>query len=166
MTVSARPPSPNPRAGAVSLGLCDLRNVFPGLNSGDSELGERRRQETLFLLTSKIARQTIRDVVLARPSAKLRQCGVCSDYKCSHSTAISGDRWPDDVRLSDVEPLFTCQVCGQRGADVRPNFSLGRSGPARGEYGRHAPGPQTKPPAQPVGMVEIGPKDDSWQKSG
>jgi hypothetical protein len=33
-----------------------------------------------------------------------------SDYKCSHSTAISGDRWPDDVRLSDLQPLFTCQV--------------------------------------------------------
>jgi hypothetical protein len=32
----------------------------------------------------------------------------CSGYKCSHGTAISGDRWPDDVRLSDVEPLFTC----------------------------------------------------------
>jgi hypothetical protein len=29
----------------------------------------------------------------------------CSDYKCSHSVAISADRWPDDVRLSDLEPL-------------------------------------------------------------
>jgi hypothetical protein len=47
----------------------------------------------------------------------------CSDYKCSHSTAISADRWPDDVRLSDIEPLFTCQACGQKGADVRPDFS-------------------------------------------
>jgi hypothetical protein len=28
----------------------------------------------------------------------------------------------DDVRLSGIEPLFTCQACGQRGADVRPNF--------------------------------------------
>jgi hypothetical protein len=46
----------------------------------------------------------------------------CADYKCSHSTTISGDRWPDDVRLSDIEPRFTCQACGQRGADVRPNF--------------------------------------------
>jgi hypothetical protein len=60
--------------------------------------------------------------------AEMRASGVralliyCSDYKCSHSTAISGDRWPDDVRLSDIEPLFTCQVCGQWGADVRPNF--------------------------------------------
>ena len=43
----------------------------------------------------------------------------CSDYKCSHSTTISGDRWPDDVRLSDIEPLFLCKACGKRGADVR-----------------------------------------------
>jgi hypothetical protein len=46
----------------------------------------------------------------------------CSDYHCSHWTAISGDRWSDDVRLSDIEPQFACQVCGRRGADVRPNF--------------------------------------------
>jgi len=46
----------------------------------------------------------------------------CSDYRCSHWTAISGDRWPDDVRLSDLEPRFTCQACGRRGADVRPDF--------------------------------------------
>jgi hypothetical protein len=25
----------------------------------------------------------------------------CSDYKCSHGRAISGDRWPDDVRLPE-----------------------------------------------------------------
>jgi hypothetical protein len=46
----------------------------------------------------------------------------CSDYKCSHWTAISGDKWPDDMRLSDLEPRFTCQACGTKGADVRPNF--------------------------------------------
>lgn len=46
----------------------------------------------------------------------------CSDYQCSHWTAISGDRWPDDVRLSDIEGRFVCEACGQRGADVRPNF--------------------------------------------
>src|ERR1039458_5597985 len=60
--------------------------------------------------------------------AEMRASGVrglliyCSDYRCSHSTAISGDQWPDDVRLSDLEPRFTCQACGIRGADVRPNF--------------------------------------------
>lgn len=46
----------------------------------------------------------------------------CSDYNCSHHSTISGDRWPDDVRLSDIEPRFICEACGQRGADVRPNF--------------------------------------------
>ena len=47
----------------------------------------------------------------------------CSDYKCSHWTAISGDRWPDDVRLSDLEARFVCKACGKRSADVRPDFN-------------------------------------------
>jgi hypothetical protein len=46
----------------------------------------------------------------------------CSDYKCSHSTAISADKWQDSVRLFDIEPLFTCHACGHKGADVRPCF--------------------------------------------
>src|SRR5450755_2881067 len=62
------------------------------------------------------------------PLAEMRASGVrgvlvyCSDYRCSHSTAINADRWPDHVRLSDIEPRFTCQACGQRGADVRPDW--------------------------------------------
>jgi len=47
----------------------------------------------------------------------------CADYKCAHSVEISGDRWPDHIRLSDLEPLFVCQACGARGADVRPDFN-------------------------------------------
>ncbi len=60
--------------------------------------------------------------------AEMRAGGVrglliyCADYHCSHWTAISGDRWADDVRLSDIEPRFTCQGCGRRGADVRPDW--------------------------------------------
>jgi hypothetical protein len=46
----------------------------------------------------------------------------CSYYKCNHSVAISADQWGDDVRLSDLEPVFSCKVCGAKGADVRPNF--------------------------------------------
>jgi len=38
----------------------------------------------------------------------------CSDYKCSNWRRISADRWPDDVRLSDLEPLFVSQACGTR----------------------------------------------------
>jgi hypothetical protein len=60
--------------------------------------------------------------------ADMRNMGVrgvliyCSDYKCSHSIAISADRWPDDLRLSDLEALFVCKACGKHGADVRPDF--------------------------------------------
>jgi hypothetical protein len=46
----------------------------------------------------------------------------CSDYKCSHWVAISGDRWADDVRLSDLKPGFVCQACGIKGANIRPDF--------------------------------------------
>jgi hypothetical protein len=56
---------------------------------------------------------------------------------CAHSVPITADQWPDDARLSDLEPLFVCQACGHRGADVRPDFDwqrpLERNGPnARG----------------------------------
>jgi hypothetical protein len=60
--------------------------------------------------------------------AEMRAAGVrglliyCSDYRCSHSTTMSADRWSDAVRLSNIEPLFTRQVCGKRGADLRPDF--------------------------------------------
>jgi hypothetical protein len=60
----------------------------------------------------------------ARPTkvtfAQMREQGVrgvpvyCADYRCSHSTAISADRWPDYVRLSDVEDRFTFSACGKR----------------------------------------------------
>jgi hypothetical protein len=61
--------------------------------------------------------------------AEMREMGVrgvliyCSDYKCSHSIAISADGWTDDVRLSDIEGRFVCRACGKRGADVRPDFN-------------------------------------------
>jgi hypothetical protein len=56
----------------------------------------------------------------------------CADFHCSHSIAISADRWPDEMRLSDVEPRFTCSACGRRGADVRPNFNWNVEGPIGG----------------------------------
>jgi hypothetical protein len=58
----------------------------------------------------------------------LRSTGVrgvlvcCSDDKCSHVVAMDTDTWPDTLRLSDIEDRFVCQVCGERGADVRPDF--------------------------------------------
>jgi hypothetical protein len=61
--------------------------------------------------------------------AQMRNSGVrglliyCSDYKCSHLVTMSADRWPDDMRLSDIEPRFVCSACSKRGADVRPDFN-------------------------------------------
>jgi hypothetical protein len=44
----------------------------------------------------------------------MREMGIsvvviyCRDFKCSHHIAISVDRWPDQVRLLDIEMQFTC----------------------------------------------------------
>jgi hypothetical protein len=46
----------------------------------------------------------------------------CADYKCSHGLRMSADRWLDYIRLSDLEPLFVCQACSRRGADIRPDW--------------------------------------------
>jgi hypothetical protein len=63
---------------------------------------------------------------------EMRDMGVrgvliyCADYQCSHSIAVSADQWPDDLRLSDIEPQFVCSACGHRGVDVRPDFNRNR----------------------------------------
>jgi hypothetical protein len=57
----------------------------------------------------------------------------CANYRCSHSVALSAERWPDNLRLSDIEPRFVCGSCGRRGADVRPDFNWkGAPAPAMG----------------------------------
>ena len=58
-----------------------------------------------------------------RASGPTRLLVHCADYRCSHSVVIDADRWPDHVRLSDLE--FTCRACGHRGAD-RPCFEQNR----------------------------------------
>ncbi len=60
-----------------------------------------------------------------RESGLRRVLVYCADYRCSHFV-ISADAWTDDVRLSDLEPRFTCQACGHRGSDVRPEFNDAR----------------------------------------
>jgi hypothetical protein len=67
---------------------------------------------------------------------EMRETGVrgvlvyCSDYHCSHSVVISADRWPDHLRLSDLETLFVCQACGTPPADLRPDFNWARKAAA------------------------------------
>jgi hypothetical protein len=64
---------------------------------------------------------------------EMREMGVrgllvyCADYRCSHSIAMSGDQWANEVRLSDLEAGFVCSVCGRRGADVRPDFNWNKT---------------------------------------
>ena len=50
---------------------------------------------------------------------------------CSDSIELSADKWPDEVRLSNIEPRLECATCGKRWADVRPNFNWDRE-PAGG----------------------------------
>jgi hypothetical protein len=55
----------------------------------------------------------------------------CADYKCSHLATLAPldvDKWSGSVRLSDLEPRFICKCCGNRGADVRPDFPPARMG--------------------------------------
>ena len=59
--------------------------------------------------------------------AELRTAATI-DHRCSHHVETNADGWADDVRLSDIEPRFTCTRCGQRGAEVRPKFSQARMG--------------------------------------
>jgi hypothetical protein len=88
----------------------------------------------------------------ARPQkitfGEMRSSGVrgvliyCADHHGSHSIAISGDRRPDEVRLSDIEPRFVCKACGKRGADVKPLFDRERM-PGTGHLWSESSRPET-----------------------
>lgn len=46
----------------------------------------------------------------------------CQDYRCGHNVKLSAaqvDKWPDEIRPSQIEPRFVCKACGQRGAFLR-----------------------------------------------
>ena len=57
---------------------------------------------------------------------EMRACGVrdvliyCSN--CRRSTTMNADRWSDDLFLSDIGQLFTCQACDRKDVDVRPDW--------------------------------------------
>jgi len=47
-------------------------------------------------------------------------------------TESRADPWPNQIRLSDLDPKFVCSACGKRGADIRPDFHWDK--PARSDY--------------------------------
>jgi hypothetical protein len=77
---------------------------------------------------SQVAWRSIAFALLQDPGRADNRLVYCRDYRCSHRVDISADRWPDHVRLSDIEPGFVCTVCGKRGAELRPRFSQASMG--------------------------------------
>jgi hypothetical protein len=67
---------------------------------------------------------------------EMREMGVrgiliyCADYRCSHSIAISGDGWPDDVRLSDIERRSSARLAASA-ARTCGEISISPSCPSR-----------------------------------
>ena len=51
----------------------------------------------------------------------------CSDYRCSHSTTVSGDRWPDDGPAFPRRALFLLPGLRQPGHRSRANFRAFRT---------------------------------------
>jgi len=54
-----------------------------------------------------------------------------SGYRCSHNVTLAPDvvdQWPDDLRLSDLEPRFVCSVSGRRGANISRDNPPARMG--------------------------------------
>jgi hypothetical protein len=50
----------------------------------------------------------------------------CPDYKCGHSLELSAERWPDEVRLSDIEPQFVCKRMRQARRRRKAKNQLGQ----------------------------------------
>lgn len=76
--------------------------------------------------------------------------GVLVYCHCGHHVARSADPWPDEMRLSDLEPRFICQGCGNRGADVAglPEWKPKACNQVRGD-----------PSIGPGGVMMLGPPD-------
>jgi hypothetical protein len=72
--------------------------------------------------------------------AQMRASGVrgllifCSGYQCSHLKKVSDDQWPDEVRLSDLEPRFVCHAC-RLGSCPNRNRAGHRRRAVRGRHG-------------------------------
>jgi hypothetical protein len=72
--------------------------------------------------------RSVLEVRLRTATTEQRQFLIyCSDYRCGHSIAISADPWPDQVRLSDLEPHFVWKACRQEGSPTSDRIFTGRA---------------------------------------
>ena len=47
----------------------------------------------------------------------------CSNVNCRHEKIVSVDGYGDDAFVPSFGPRMRCEKCGQRGADVMPNWN-------------------------------------------
>ena len=74
------------------------------VRSGRAELLPCGRNASRWIAPKDVSHMTV--------ACQGREKADCRDHRCSHHVEISADRWPDDVRLSDIEPGFVCTACG------------------------------------------------------
>jgi hypothetical protein len=98
--------------------MCSLRPI------GVGEISEPARKSTPPSQHIRLKRRCVFPAArsLKRPHETGPWKSVCyPNHRCSHHTETNADGWPDDdVRLSDIEPNFTCTKYGRKGAEVRP----------------------------------------------
>jgi hypothetical protein len=47
----------------------------------------------------------------------------CLGRGCNHHRVVDVSGYPDDLSVPSFGPRLRCEVCGHRGADVRPNWN-------------------------------------------
>jgi hypothetical protein len=98
---------------------------------------DRRRRRRLALayetapkVIEPITKTIASDLLHTSPRESVSKSPLVSNLVVWKLVQESHIHWAtDDIKLSDVEPLFVCQACGTKGADVRPDFHWKR--PAR-----------------------------------
>jgi hypothetical protein len=114
---------------ALPTGLCIAPRLHPATKSSGFTWPGRRNHGAM----PEFARQKI-------TFAEMRSAGVrgllfyCSDYRCSHWTALSADKWPDDVSAVRREPLFNCQAATETEDWSDEPFPLLRHGRTEGRH--------------------------------
>ena len=53
-----------------------------------------------------------------RYSAQPTSLFSAKTYQCPHNVDLDAARWPDEMRLSDLEPPLACLSCGKQGSII------------------------------------------------